>query len=88
MATTIIADINGNKSAISEDGAVHKLREYHRPFKSVEAKPVDGVRNGDLLFYFNWHSLSDKEKQECGAQAWEFDADAKKWHPLTALYTG
>lgn len=88
MATTKIVDINGNKSAVFPDGSVHKVTEYHRPFVSGEAKPTEGVRNADLLFYFNWHSLTDAEKQECGAQVWEFDADAQKWHPLTALYTG
>lgn len=88
MATSIIMDIGGNKTATAEDGSVYKIREFHRTFKSGEEKPTKNINNCDLLFYFNWHTLTDSEKFECGAQVWEFDSDAKVWHPLTELYTG
>ena len=46
-------------------------------------------RGEDLLVVLaDYPRLTEEQKTACIAQVWMFDADQKKWHPLTAPYGG
>jgi len=62
--------------------------EYDLCYSSGVEKPTEGVRHGDLLYYFDWYDLTEEQKKACKAQVWMFDADARLWRPQTKPYEG
>ena len=73
----------------SDEGVKYGSQMTHYlTYTSGREKPVDGVNHADILMYFDWHDLTEEQKTACIAQVWMFDADQKKWHPLTAPYGG
>lgn len=73
----------------SDDGVQYGSQTtYYITFASGREKPVSGVNHADMLYYFDWYSLTEDQKTACIAQVWMFDADQKKWHPQTAPYGG
>lgn len=73
----------------SDDGVKYGSQMTHYlTYTSGREKPIDGVNHADILYYFDWHTLTEEEKTACVAQVWMFDADQKVWHPLTAPYGG
>lgn len=87
--TTKIADIHGNQCILNT--GLPRV-EYHRIFVPGEDWRTDpilaGAKNAEILYMFNWYSLTEEEKKECKSPLWEYDADNKQWHPQTKPYTG
>lgn len=62
---------------------------YGEVFATGKTIPINsGMRNGYKWHWFNWNSLTEEEKIECGSQVWMFDEENQVWHPMTRLYTG
>lgn len=73
----------------TDDGIMHGSQmAYYLTYASGQEKPIDGVNHADILYYFDWHTLTEEQKIACISQVWMFDADQKVWHPQTAPYGG
>lgn len=73
----------------SDEGVKYGSQMTHQlTYTSGREKPIDGVNHADMLYYFDWHTLTEEQKIACVSQVWMFDADQKVWHPQTAPYGG
>lgn len=65
MRTEIVKGADGNEYCIHEDGTSH--RRKYLTLKSTDEKPIEGMRNTDLIHEFDT------------GKVFMFDEDAKVW---------
>ena len=80
MAKTMTAVPGGQRTAVyySDNGVQYGSQmTYYLTYTSGRKKPISGVNHADMLYYFDWHSLTEEQKTACIAQVWMFDAEER-----------